>query len=135
MELLKSLHLRLGAFPNLISIKQYSQDSSFVDPNFGWCSDVVTIPYTAELVEGTRSIWNQSRPFIINCPVSTDYYTQIGKVVNLMLNGATFNLEVQGVLRTIRPLGSTLTDSNALYWHRRSAVSSLVLSSKAILSA
>ena len=50
MEHLKSLHVGLGRVPKLTSIKQYSL---FVYPVFRWCSFVLTIPYTAKLVEST----------------------------------------------------------------------------------
>ena len=48
-----------------------------------------------------------------NGPVSADHCPQVSKVADL-LDGVTFNIDVQGVFCTMRPLGSTLADSLAL---------------------
>ena len=60
MKHLKSFHLRLRGIPCLTSIKQYSKDSRFVYPDFGWCLDVAAVPYTAKLIECPRGLRNSS---------------------------------------------------------------------------
>ena len=71
------------------------------------------MPNTAELVERTRRLSNPRCQFFINCPICADDGTQIGEVADL-LNWETFNVDVQGVASAIRPLRSSLTDSNTL---------------------
>ena len=70
MEHLKSLLLCQGGVPNLTSIQK---NSRFLDPDSRRCSDVMTIPHTAEVVGSIPGPFESKTTVLNQLSVSTDY--------------------------------------------------------------
>ena len=66
------------------------------------------------MVQGTQSLLNPRGEYKINCPMAIfndDSTHYIGKHADL-LDRASFNIHLQSIVCTIRPLGRTLTSSS-----------------------